>query len=133
MVEINTLTLLFVPTLSIRHGATLPVQPKPPSSPYELFMRSNTHKRKLVLCQCKKKSLEYWGRIKQMSKFHLSNDLWLLGWIYEVNILYSRIYRKYSFYDMSKVNLFSAGLFECRCLQFSVDYKLVGIILVRVL
>lgn len=55
MVEINTLTLLFVPTLSIRHGATLPVQPKPPSSPYELFMRSNTHKRKLVLCQCKKK------------------------------------------------------------------------------
>lgn len=57
MVEINTLTLLFVPTLSIRHGATLPVQPKPPSSPYELFMRSNTHKRKLVLCQCKKKEL----------------------------------------------------------------------------
>lgn len=51
--EINTLTLLFVPTLSIRHGATLPVQPKPPSSPYELFMRSNTHKRKLVFCQCK--------------------------------------------------------------------------------
>lgn len=54
MVEINTLTLLFVPTLSIRHGATLPVQPKPPSSPYELFMRSNTHKRKLVFCQRKK-------------------------------------------------------------------------------